>query len=59
METWIAGLHELAMPSDETTYWCSVHESFPLDTPKYVIGVSSIAPQLVCDDFLNLILFIL
>jgi len=40
LETWIVALDELAMPSEETTYWCSVHESFPLDTPKYLVAVS-------------------
>jgi len=41
LETWIVGLEGLPLPNHDTTaYWCSIHESFPLDTPKYVIGVS-------------------
>jgi len=28
------------MPSNGTTYWCSIHEGFSLDTPKYIVAVS-------------------
>jgi len=28
------------MPSEETTYWCSVHKSFSLESPQYLVAVS-------------------
>jgi len=39
-QTWIGGINGFEMPSKETTHWCSIHEGFPLNTPKYIVAVS-------------------
>jgi len=41
LNTWIPGLKEFRMPSDETTYWCTFH-SFPLEGPNYLVAVSGL-----------------